>query len=201
MASINLSTILHDVRVILDQNAEGYDVAGVGEYTLEMDDVIRQQIIPAVQWAHMNAPLGRLHGANMSATVSGGKVALPADFMRLVSLKLANWQRAVNTFITEDDPQVSVILSDYAGLRPTANKPVVVFREEGGTSYLMPYPADAGAVTASYIPRPQITGSGDAQAVDIEPAVYQAFLYYLAHLVKLTYNEDNKYAEQAQAML
>ena len=227
MESVNISKILHDVRVILDQNAEDYGVAGVGEYTLELDDVIRKGIIPAVEWAHMNAPVTKMTGKEIAMTPSPllppNALQLPDDFLRLVSLKASNWNRAISTYYPEDDPYVSQILSGYAGLMPTANKPAAVMRLEGGKRYLLLYPFvddddssdDSSAATegdtitsAYYIPIPTIDdddSSDDSSvsdpSVDIEPTCYDAFLYYLAYLTKITYNEDSKFLEQAQALL
>jgi hypothetical protein len=62
--------------------------------------------------------------------------------------------------------------------------------------------------SAYYIPIPTIDdddSSDDSSvsdpSVDIEPTCYDAFLYYLANLTKITYNEDSKFMEQAQALL
>lgn len=223
MASINISTILHDVRVILDQNAEGYDVPDVGEYTLEMDDIIVKSIVPAVQWAHMNAPLTKLKGVDFSSQpIDGNAIQLPDDFMRLVAVRCKNWKRAVSSYYTEDDPYVSQILSGYPGLMPTEEKPALVLRHDGDEAYLLlyPYAGDESSdestdgdemEKAFYIPIPVIQGLDDSDesedtqyqtaSIEIESAVYDAFLYYLAHLVKLSYNEDNKFEEQAKNLL
>lgn len=223
MDSVDVATILQDVRVILDQNAEGFDVQGVGEYTLEMNDVIKKSIVPAVQWAHMNAPVTKLKGVDFleDAELEGNALKLPGDFMRLVTIRVDRWRRALSTYLLEDDPQVSQILSGYPGLMPTADKPSMVLRQEDGDNYLLLYPFEAdddssddssgdvtegdSVVSARYIPFPEITDESDSsdesETVDIEPAVYQAFLYYLAHLVKLSYNEESKFEEQAKTML
>ena len=222
MESVSISKILHDVRVILDQNAEDYGVAGVGEYTLEMNDVITKGIVPAVEWAHTNAPVGKLTGKDFSdSTLIGNALQLPDDFMRLVAVRADKWKRTLNTYYTEDDPYVSQILSGYAGLMPTDNKPAMVMRQDGDARYLLLYPFESGessddstaeddddyVVVARYIPYPAIDdgeSSDDSTAddtIDIEPAVYEAFLYYLSHLTKMSYNEDSKFMEQAQALL
>lgn len=223
MDSVKVSTILQDVRVILDQNAEGFDVPGVGEYTLEMNDVIKKSIVPAVQWAHMNAPVTKLKGVDFleDAGLEGNALKLPGDFMRLVTIRVDRWKRALSTYLLEDDPQVSQILSGYPGLMPTADKPSMVLRQEDGDNYLLLYPFEADddssddsssdvtegdlVVSARYIPFPEIKDESDSsdegETVDIEPAVYRAFLYYLAHLVKLSYNEESKFEEQAKTML
>lgn len=211
MESVSISQILHDVRIILDQNAEGYDVAGVGEYTLEMNDVIYKAIVPAVQWAHMNAPLFKLKGVDFAteATLDDNLLTLPTDFMRLVTLRGSTWDRAITSYYMEDDPEVSQMLSSYPGLRPTEKKPAAVYTNEDGDRCLLlfPFPSGTQISSARYIPFPAIDVDSSSTAtyvdntIEIEPAVYQAFLYYLAHLVKMSYNEDNKFAEQAQALL
>ena len=225
MESVNLSKILKDVRVILDQNAEDHSVP-VGEYTLELDEVITKGIVPAVQWAHMNAPVNKLKGKDMTdSTLIGNAFQLPSDFMRLVTIRAYSWKRGLFSYFTEEDPQVSQILSGYPGLMPTVNKPAMVFRQEDGANYLMLYPFDGEdessdddstegdyIVSARYIPFPKIDWSEDSSSsddvteydlstIDIEPSVYEAFLYYLAYLVKISYNEDSKFMEQAQALL
>ena len=202
MDSINLSTIKHDVRVILDQNAEGYDVPNVGEYTLDLDEIITQCVEPAVEWVHMNAPLSKLRGKTpASTTISNSLVALPDDFMRLISFRMNGWNRSATSFILEDDPQISQIVSGYPGLAPTAANPLLMMVMPTATTSasFKPYPLAQGDTVAvmRYLPKPKINNS----AIDIEPLVYQAFLYYLAHLVKATYNEQNTFAEQAQALL
>ena len=229
MESVSLSKIINDVRVILDQNRDDYTQLNVGEYTLELNEVIVKGVIPAAQWAHMNAPISKLKGVAFPDTGTiGNALQLPDDFMRLVSVRVSNWKRALNSYYAEDDPYVSQILSGYAGLMPTYNKPAMVLRQ-GDDRHLLLYPyaddesSDSDESTATeddcveyayYIPLPQIEGldeSSDDESsddnpydnatIDLEPAVYQAFLYYLAYLTKLTYNEDNKFAERAQALL
>ena len=216
MDSINLSQIKQDVRIILDQNSKGEEELNVGEYTLDLDEIITKCVVPAVQWAHMNAPITKLKGNDFSenSVEDDNALKLPEDFMRLVTVKVNNWRRALNTYLTEDDPMVSQILSGYTGLMPTCNNPSMVLRQEGDDQYLMLYPYDDGqgndeVTLAQYIPFPQlemddddVSSSGEPDGtIGIEPAVYPAFLYYLAHLVKETYNEQNTFEQQAQALL
>ena len=52
MESVSLSKIINDVRVILDQNRDDYTQLNVGEYTLELNEVIVKGVIPAAQWAN-----------------------------------------------------------------------------------------------------------------------------------------------------
>jgi hypothetical protein len=218
MDSINLSKIKQDVRIILDQNSKGEEELNVGEYTLDLDEIITKCIEPAVQWVHMNAPITKLKGENFNthSVVDDNSLQLPDDFMRLVTVKVNNWRRALNTYLTEDDPMVSQILSGYPGLMPTYDKPAMVLRQEEDKQYLMLYPYDEDVedddvISAQYLPYPKLVMYDDSDSsssagdddgyIEIEPAVYQAFLYYLAHLVKETYNEQNTFEQQAQALL
>ena len=140
MESVSLSKIINDVRVILDQNRDDYTQLNVGEYTLELNEVIVKGVIPAAQWAHMNAPISKLKGVTFpDITTIGNVLQLPDDFMRLVSVRVSNWKRALNSYYAEDDPYVSQILSGYAGLMPTYNKPAMVcVRRTTGISCSIP---------------------------------------------------------------
>ena len=66
-----------------------------------------------------------------------GYVPLPEGFVRLVSLKMANWQRAVTRAITENDPLYAKQGNPY--LRGSHTKPVVVYRYEPGVGKVLEY--------------------------------------------------------------
>ena len=195
----NIDKIMEDVRVCIDQNMTSEALVESGDIdTLALDEIIKSKILEAIQRVHMEAPPYLLeNGHNFGDAVywkemESGWVLLPSDFMRLVVFEMDDWERAVYTAISVDDPDYEKQRSRIKGIRGTAQKPVCVIalRPEGKVlEFYSCKSTDAQVSRAIYMPYPTIDEDG---GVDVSERCYQAVVYTAAGLTLMTCGEANQ---------
>lgn len=195
----NIDKIMEDVRVCIDQNMTSEALVESGDIdTLALDEIIKSKILEAIQRVHMEAPPYLLeNGHNFGDAVywkemESGWVLLPSDFMRLVVFEMDDWERAVYTAISVDDPDYEKQHSRFKGIRGTAQKPVCVLaiRPEGKVlEFYSCKSEDAQVSRAIYIPYPVIDDDG---GVDVSERCYNAVVYTAAGLTLMTCGEANQ---------
>ena len=195
----NIDKIMEDVRVCIDQNMTSEALVESGDIdTLALDEIIKSKILEAIQRVHMEAPPYLLeNGHNFGDAVywkemESGWVLLPSDFMRLVVFEMDDWERAVYTAISVDDPDYEKQRSRFKGIRGTAQKPVCVLaiRPEGKVlEFYSCKSTDAQVSRAMYIPYPVIDDDG---GVDVSERCYNAVVYTAAGLTLMTCGEANQ---------
>lgn len=195
----NIDKIMEDVRVCIDQNMTSEALVESGDIdTLALDEIIKSKILEAIQRVHMEAPPYLLeNGHNFGDAVywkemESGWVLLPSDFMRLVVFEMDDWERAVYTAISVDDPDYEKQHSRFKGIRGTAQKPVCVLaiRPEGKVlEFYSCKSTDAQVSRAIYIPYPVIDDDG---GVDVSERCYNAVVYTAAGLTLMTCGEANQ---------
>ncbi len=195
-----------DIRVAIDQNADSSPLlnAGVGDIdTLTMEQIIESKIVDAVRIVTAAAPHYLLDSGKDFTTdicwdsrtgVGSGHVCLPADFLRLVSFKMSDWERAATLAITEEHPLYAQQSSRYAGIRGNTQRPVVavVMRPKGQVLEFYSCAAGEGVCIdmARYIAMPQIVkrvvDDTTVSEIDIPEKLKDAAVYYAAYLVALS---------------
>jgi hypothetical protein len=162
--------------------------------TLSLDDIIESKIEDAARLVMRDAPLHLLDGGISFGEsihwfsregIGGGYIALPEDFLRLVSFQMSDWSYPVTTAITEDHPMYPLQSSRFAGVRGNPQKPVVAIIAEFPL-LLEFYSCEAGAGTsikrAKYLPMPKIENGYIKICEKLRPAT----IYYIAYLTALT---------------
>lgn len=203
--------MMEDVRVCLDQNMTSDALLDVGDIdTLALDDIIRSKIVEAAQRVHMDAPSYLLEGGHNFGDAlywgdkESGWVLLPKDFMRLVVFEMSDWERAVYTAISTEDPEYSKQRSRFKGIRGTAQRPVcaIGIRPEGRVlEFYSCKSTDAQVSRAMYVPYPRIDKGG---GIDISERCYKAVVYVAAGLTLVSCGETEKgnaLSELAQTFL
>ncbi len=195
----NIDKIMEDVRVCIDQNMTSEALVESGDIDpLALDEIIKSKILEAIQRVHMEAPPYLLeNGHNFGDAVywkemESGWVLLPSDFMRLVVFEMDDWEQAVYTAISVDDPDYEKQRSRFKGIRGTAQKPVCVLaiRPEGKVlEFYSCKSTDAQVSRAMYIPYPVIDDDG---GVDVSERCYNAVVYTAAGLTLMTCGEANQ---------
>ncbi len=215
-----IDKVMKDVRICLDQNMTSDALINSGDIdTLALDDIIKSKIVEAVQRVHMDAPNYLLeNGHNFGDENDGdasdvavywrelesGWVLLPPDFMRLVVFEMDDWEQAVYSAISTDDPEYEKQRSRFKGIRGTAQRPVcaIAIRPEGRVlEFYSCKSEDAQVSRAMYIPYPNIDEDG---GVDICERCYDAVVYTAAGLTLLTCGDvekGNAVSELAQTFL
>ena len=193
--------ILKDVRICIDQNTSSDSLLLTGDAdTLALDDVIRSKIVESVQLVHNEAPSYLLeNGHNFGDAVYWGEmesgwVLLPADFQRLVVFEMDDWEQAVYTAISTDDPEYEKQRSRFKGIRGNAQRPVcaVAIRPEGRVlEFYSCKSKNATVKRGVYIPYPEID---DNDGIDISKRCYRAVVYEIAAKTLITFGENEKAA-------
>ena len=194
-----IDKIMQDVRVCIDQNTTSGSLVDSGDIdTLSLDEIIKSKILEAVERVHLNAPSYLLEGGHNFGDaiywreLESGWVLLPQDFLRLVVFEMSDWERAVYTAISTDDPDYEKQRSRFKGVRGTAQKPVcaIAIRPEGRVlEFYSCKSTDAQVSRAMYIPYPEIDEYG---GVDISERCYKAVVYTVASLTLITLGEADK---------
>lgn len=196
---------MQDVRICIDQNMMSDALVESGDIdTLALDEIIKSNILEAVQRVHLEAPNYLLEcGHNFGDAVywrelESGWVLLPQDFLRLVVFEMDDWEQAVYHAISTDDPEYEKQRSRFKGIRGTPQKPVCVLavRPEGKVLEFYSCKSNEAQVSrAVYIPYPSIDPDG---GVDISERCYEAVVYTIAALVLTTYGEEGKASAMAE---
>lgn len=217
-----IDKVMEDVRICLDQNMVSDALLSSGDIdTLALNDIIKSKILEAIERVHKDAPSYLLeNGHNFGDEEEGtdpteevavywremesGWVLLPKDFMRLVVFEMDDWERAVYSAISTDDPEYEKQRSRIKGIRGTSQKPVcaIAIRPEGRVlEFYSCKSTDAKVSRAVYLPYPKIDCDG---GVDISERCYKAVVYTAAGLTLMTCGEvekGNTLSELAQTFL
>jgi hypothetical protein len=131
-------TLINYVKVKLDEiipEGEGvqFSVEGDSNISDPLNIMVNSILNEAAKRVLLNAPIHVLDPVK-SATAAGtpdavdnkiGHIPLASNFLRLVSLKMADWTREVTSAISANDKRYSLQKNKYT--RGGATKPVVVF--------------------------------------------------------------------------
>lgn len=194
-----IDKIMQDVRICLDQNMTSEALVESGDIdTLALDDIIKSKIVEAVQRVHSDAPNYLLEGGhNFGDAVywkemESGWVLLPEDFLRLVVFEMDDWEQAVYTAISTDDPDYEKQRSRFKGIRGTPQRPVcaIAIRPEGRVlEFYSCKSEDAQVSRAMYLRYPTIDDNG---GIDISERCYMAVVYTAAALTLISCGENEK---------
>ncbi len=191
--------LIRDVRIAMDMNESDGSLAEVGDSTtLTLDEIIRSKLESAARIIEGNAPIWLLDsGKPLSGSITfreeigkgRGRMQLPDDFLRLITFKMSDWERAVTEPIVESDPQYLHQSSRFAGLRGNPQKPVVAIVSEPTGLVLEFWSCTGGnGVTLQrgrYLPIPKIKGEG----IEICEKLRSAVVAYTGYLSAQTIGE------------
>lgn len=84
---------------------------------------------------------------------------LPDDFLRLVSIRMSDWEWPVMTVTSPDSPIYEMQRSSWCGIRGNQQRPVAILCYEGEKRYLKLYSSNEGSSVelALYMPRPEVS--------------------------------------------
>ena len=182
-----------------------------------MDNIIKDKIPDAMRWCALYAPDGLLHSDKESGnpptpldsaflkteTISStsGRTGcttfkLPADFGRLVRIRLDDWRKAVRFTIEEDSDEYLMVDADTA--KATNDRPVAALIRTQPNMLLECWPGGEGSsgetvsIDITYVCVPDIDmGSNPAPtSVDIPGKMESAVIYYIAFLVATAYRDS-----------
>ena len=209
----HVSDIVTEIRIALDQNMSSTPLAGLGDIdTLSLDEVIKSKIADAARIVEQSAPREMLEQEKVlpiyrdeadaespvylvnnitEGTISYGRIDLPDDFLRFLSLTIQKRPIPATEAISEQDPMFIRQFSKYPGIRGNPLKPVVAIirSKQDGSPILAVFPHDGtdNRVTSiTYLPIPSITTVNSNEVIDISKKLKPAVVYYAGYLVALS---------------
>jgi hypothetical protein len=196
MESIQLSSVIKEVKIILNENIVEDNFLAIDSNQLELNELIEARIVDAVRFVHENASREYLSeglplsGTPITSQDGTGYLNLPADFLRLVVFQMEGWNIGVFEVISDDDPLYAVQKSKFLGVRGGPNKPVCAITYNPGGQTLEYYsvrPGTAGYIKkARYLPVPLKEGT----SIKICPKLKNAVYYYCAGLVAAVFKNE-----------
>ncbi len=185
--------IVREVRIHLDLDAEDLPLVHVPDaQALTVDAIVRSLIVQGATQVICEAPLSKLQtGVPVRGGVAWrdapgvgmGLLLLPDDFLRLIALRMSDWQRDAK-IISAHDAEYQWQSSRFPGVRGNPQRPVVavVSTPAGWAAEL--YTSQAGpGVTLSkalYQPVPVIRHD----AIELPPLLFHEVIDRIADLVR-----------------
>lgn len=199
MKAYNIMDIKRRVRSIIDQNMEdGQLSANMDVDTLELDDVIQENIVPGIRMVEIGAAFMLLgNGKDFSEGLVGRTdphvddcmvFNLPKDYLRLVYFCMSSWRVGVSRTISVQDPRYAMQRGTVGMARGCAERPVVAeaYSKEGLTLEAYGCNSDDTVLVAQYIPEPAIT---ESDQVEFPHRLEEASLYAIAALTCTSFGD------------
>lgn len=194
MKRYSIEKIIELVRTKLDEielnESEMQDL----DYDNEnLDKVIKSCISEAYKMVSLLADVSMIEGKDGSGSSLRigadlvGRVSVPADFVRLVGIRLSSWASSKAVAVFEDSPEYRMQSNKW--VCGSANRPVVALVNEKSGRVLELYKASSTNDTLrsfTYV----ASVADDAESVDISDQLAGAFIYFVAGLTLVTFRED-----------
>lgn len=165
---IKLQDLITKVRIKLNENPkdEGF-TSGVGHNGLTLDQIIAsitdEEIRRITELSIFTGfdDLQKLYGP-ITVRNGAGRFELPADFHRLVEIKVSGWKRAATELTGPENPDYWRRTSISRIVRGTEENPRVYAVEDGTSRYLELHPCSEGAEIeyGDYVSNPMMTPVG-----------------------------------------
>ena len=189
MKKYAVSDLVKEVKVLLDRNQESSGLLTPDDTdTLSQAELIKSKIVDAASIILSDAPVDMVDGIkldNISVSWASksnayvGTVYLPADMIRLLSVRASDWNRNAE-IITENDEAYKYQGCKY-GVRGNPDRPIAAIIHTKGGRYLELYTSKSNSVTVdfTYASQPEISGAGD---INLQSNLKDAILYMAGYL-------------------
>lgn len=134
MVEYAVSDLVKEVKVLLDRNQESAGLLTPDDTdTLSQAELIESKIVDSARIIEEEAPYYLVAGKNILNLVAPtftkigdtyiGRIALPTDFMRLLTIQMDDWDRPAK-IISSEDEEYHLQFCKYSGVRGNPHKPV-----------------------------------------------------------------------------
>lgn len=194
MKTYTVEDIIGLVRTKLDEiGLNESEMMNAEEDNVNLDKIIRSCISDAYRYVSLNADISLLEGkvlASAGMTIGSdlvGKVMLPSDFLRLINVRLSSWISSPAVVVDEKSPVYQ--MQGNRLLCGTPQRPVAALVYTMTGRQLELYKASSTNDTLkSFVYVPSLPGN--FESVDLSVQVSDAFIYYIAALVLLSFREE-----------
>lgn len=191
-----VSTLVKEVKVILDRNQESAALVPDDSDTLSQGELIQSRIVDAAKLILTDAPSELVEGAMLtdgkvlwqsSHGAYVGKVQLPSDLIRILSVRVSDWIRP-GKLISEEDDEYK-LQSCRFGLRGNVERPVAAIVHIGGERYMELYTSNTNDATLdlSYVKLPDISKG----MIGLPQGLKDAIVYMTAYLVCVSLGDSS----------
>lgn len=197
MKTVTLDYLRKKVRASLDElGLNDASFISTDNDSIEFNAVVDSKVEEAVTYVHSNALHHYLDGdvldtSSLKQADGVGFIDLPADFMRLVVLKMKEWQYPVTSIITEYDIAYKKQKNIYT--RGGFDSPVCAITK-GEKDILELYTVDGSNMEvekAFYIPVPKVVKTDFEDTIKICEKLEIPIVNYLAGLTLLVYKDEH----------
>ena len=158
MKKYAVSDLVKEVKVLLDRNQESSGLLTPDDTdTLSQAELIKSKIVDAASIILSDAPVDMVDGIkldNISVSWASknnayvGTVYMPADMIRLLSVRASDWNRNAE-IITENDEAYKYQGCKY-GVRGNPDRPIAAVIHTNGGRYLELYTSKSNSVTVDF---------------------------------------------------
>lgn len=194
MRKYTMDQVVSKVREKLDEIAANEsEMIGTEEDNANLNTVIKSCVPEAYRFVSLYAHPNMLEGKSYASPALNidsnlvGRVSLPTDFLRLISVRLSSWISSCSVFVDEDSPEYRMQSNKWVA----GNKyhPVAALVQTSSGRQVELYKASSSNDTLKsfmYIP---VLVSG-ATEVSLSDQTADAFIYYVAALTMVTFREE-----------
>lgn len=166
MVEYAVSDLVKEVKVLLDRNQESAGLLTPGDTdTLSQGELIQSKIVDAARIILMDAPEDMVEGTACTNAVTWedsngyyvGKMILPIDMLRILSVKAEDWTRSA-TIISESDDAYKYQNCKY-GVRGNPERPIaaIVHTTNGKSIELYTSKKQNATLAFIYVQVPSVT--------------------------------------------
>lgn len=196
MTNYAVSDLVKEVKVILDRNQESAALVPDDSDTLSQRVLIQSRIVDAAKLILTDAPSQFVEGTKLAdSKVSWqssygayvGKVKLPSDLIRILSVKVSDWIRPAK-LISENDDEYK-LQSCRFGIRGNVERPIAAIAHTRGERYIELYTSntDDATLDLSYVKLPFIQND----MIELPQTLANAVKYMTAYLVCVSLGDND----------
>lgn len=185
-----IQTLMREVRIAMDENADWHDLLAAEDTTLRLDDIIIQKIIDATRMLIEETPAEQLNNGRdfteleINWVGNHGQIRLPDDFLRLIIFRMSDWDLPVREMQNDDTELYAMQSSPIPGIAADHQRPLVFRTRIKGDDILEFYGCkDQGAtiISAEYLPEPYIVDG----IIDVPSLIRMEVIYRAAGLTAM----------------
>lgn len=191
--------IIHKVRVILNEAGEESSLSLLSEDTVKLSDYIKNSIGDAVTLVQQHAGPMSVNKKSVDAPASVsdgvGSIDLPADYVGLISVKMAKWKRPCSVVMSTESEEFKQQCNPCTCTG--VYKPMCFYAVDGKGKKLLLYPGITGD-DLSYFVYEAGYSSSDGLSLDANDPLALAVCYMTASLVYLLFENKPSSDNMAQ---
>lgn len=198
MVEYAVSDLVKEVKVLLDRNQESAGLLAPDDSdTLSQAELIESKIVDAARIILSDSPEYMVEGISCTNDVTWtddsngyyvGKMVLPTDMLRILSVKAGDWNRSA-TIISESDDAYKYQNCKY-GVRGNPERPIaaIVHTANGKSIELYTSKKQDATLAFIYVQVPSITTE---QKISLPSVLKDAILYMAGYLACISLGDTD----------